>query len=423
MADEGWGMDGFGSGMVTPDGRRSKIRSQLEYGSAGAPGYDGPLIDPSMSDQEVADRLREFYYENSAAWANPQQRADAMNQYALEGSPGSTAYMGRFKEATDLLDPVTRKQKWAITDAEFLDAYAKDAEAQSMPAEVDTEFGSGSADLRAGRRRLLQSLTDNYEETRASPLAHPNHTGVLSSLIDPEKPIGWYGNRVNAFPAAAKMYVTAEEDMGLWPSEWDALAAGYGNSRANQRYRHYTNTPVLDLPSTASPDELRDRLYEVQGNQQIAAEPGARERWLMTHNYDPPEWLKRASDFAMDFIDPSLAVDAASIIGGLAKGAVKSGVKGLAPALRNAGKEVAPDVAVEGAFMGLAGNGDVNYGTEEDPRFTKSSKQLETAREQRRLNEIENMRLPPQYDDAYNRTLNQLKQREGVRGAMGGIRN
>lgn len=418
MADEGWGMDGFGSGMVTPAGRRSKIRSQLEYGSAGAPGYDGPLIDPSMSDQEVADRLREFYYENSSAWANPQQRADAMDQYAREGGSNPTAYSGKFKEATDLLDPETRKQKWAITDAEFLDAYAKDAAEQDTPVVDDTEFGSGSADSRRSRSKLLQSLTDNYDETRASPLAHPNQTGVLSHLVDPEKPVGWYGNRVNAFPAAAKMYVTAEAD-----TVPDALIDAYGNSRANQRYRHYTNTPVLDLPSTASPDELRDRLYQIQGKQQIAAEPGARERWLATHNYDPPEWLKRVSDFAMDFIDPSLVVDAASIIGGLAKGVAKTGLKGVMPAMRSAAKEISPDVAVEGAFMGLAGNGDVNYGTEENPRFTKSSKQLEAAREQRRLNEIENMRLPPQYDDAYNRTLNQLKQREGVRGAMGGIRN
>jgi hypothetical protein len=421
MADAGYNMDGFGAGMRTPDGRRSAIRSRLEMGALGNPEYNGPYIDPGMSDQEVADRLRGFYYENSGAWANEGQRSEARKEYALENPNASGPEVRkRLADSVDLLDPITRQNKQHLADSRFLEAYrvvddAK-AEANKPPSFLGELTAGDQARGVDAASRTLQQYTDDYDDTVKSPLAHPDDRGILSAITDPEKPVGWYMHRSNVYPAAYKMQNGSETPAllgGLLPSG-ESLGHAYGNAIATETHRQNTSSPVVGLPSDATPDQIRQRLAEIRRQQQLAQEPGARERYLRTNNYDPPEALKFASDLATDFLDPSAVVDAMSLAGLARKGIFKSA--------RSAALELAPDVAVETGFQAAVGNTDVNYGSPEDPRYMKTPEELATANNIRTRNE--SVRLPAERQQTYDDVIGVARNRDIRRhGLFGGPRN
>lgn len=394
MPDAGYNMDGFGAGYVTPDGRRAEIHSRLQHD------MNGPYVDPSlMSDEEIADALERHYQENSSAWANQGEFAEARKAYALDvpDTASSHEIMRRWSDSRNLLDPETRKNKQYDADAQLLRALAAVQNSKPTPPSNGLDALGYDNQLRGqyATEQKLQGLVDNYDAEVASPLVHSSRRGIMQTLVDPETNVGWYMGKANTAPEAHKMYLGGESD--TW---YDAFGNAIGNDTANRATRWMTETPVLDLNPESSVSERRAALDEMRARQSLAQAPQAHERWVRTTGSEPSKPVAFASDLALDYADLSLP---ATMLLPLGKAATAARAVGTRPALLSGLRELGADAVGDGVVETTLAAGLLPPGYY-DNKGVKTDEQLSAAKDQRNANEL--VRLP----DAMLRAQNDVRQ-------------
>lgn len=370
---------------MTPDQLRDSIRARW-IASGEVPG-----LSEDMSDREFAQALQDhFEYEQRGAWLNEQQRTDARLEY-LRSLPQDTHLSTFDKAVADsryLLDPITLRALPTLTDARFLGKYADAREGRQalneMYLDINPWTGGGAVDpMTVGvAEATLNQAAESYDADRVNRLGHPDDRELFDRMLDPESAAGYYLNRAGIIPNAYRMTWGGElpndgtmaESGGGWgngytpgaPSgSWllpssDAMAAAATNVSTNERHRPFTSTPVLDMPSNPtiakSGAAQRQNLARIREDQMVREAPAARERWIQTTGFDPPDWLAFTSDVAVDMMDPQAiggylfpAMAGARALGRMG-GSVLSN---LARNWKPIAMEVGPDVAVETGF-GLA---------------------------------------------------------------------
>lgn len=395
MPDAGYDMDGFGGGYATPEGRRAEILSRR------ANSLDGVYVDPSlMSDEEIASALEENYRSNLAGWKNPEEYAEARQEYALDVPPDARAeeIEQRYRDSARILDPISRRAKRDAVDAEFLRSLiaSKNTPAPTPPANgLDALTYDGAQRGKYATDKRAQSLTDSYEDDVASPLAPRRQGDEFDSLVDPETNVGWFMSRANVFPEAHKIYLGGESD-----SYYDALGQAVGNDTANRATRWMTENPVANLPDDATEDEVRQAVESMRYDQQLAQAPRGYERWKRTTGIDAPPALSFASDLSLDMLDasavPSYLMPGAAFAKNLISAPSRAAAKGtLLGGLRSGSRAAASDAAFEAGIM--AG---MTPPEAYSDKFVKDDEQLEHAKRARGRNET--VRLHPAVEESAN---------------------
>jgi hypothetical protein len=431
---------------MNPDSLRQAIRAKYVR-------MNPDLFYEDMSDADFAQNLHYLYDQSRGAWPSEEERTAARQRWLDENAAGADAndYMAMAKESRYLLDPDTREFQPILADARLMEKWAPYSEADRLlrqsiadgDPEDNPEAYAYAAANALEARYALQKTADEWEQVRTSPLAHPEDRELFDRMVDPESDAGWFLSRAGIIPNAYRYKLGGESpqeesDAALGPvASYLAGKMGYGakllpssravvdsasNVSAAEARRPYTATPVL---TDFSGD--RNNLGDVRGErirqltQQSQSEPPmARERWIKTTGFNPPDWLAFASDVAVDYIDPSAVADFAGPLASAVKSAARvggrAGMKGLA---RSAAMEVAPDVGVEVGFGAALSGGDPTY---EGGSLIKSDKELAESKDARRQNEY--VRLHPSREQFYNNAIAEAYRRPTkVRGLLGGIRN
>lgn len=370
---------------MTPDQLRDSIRARW-IASGQIPG-----LSEDMSDREFAQALQDhFDYEQRGAWLNDQQRTDARLEFLRQLPPDTpqNTFEKAVYDSRYLLDPITREALPTLTDARFLGKYADAREGRQalneMYLDINPWTAGGEVDpMTVGvAEATLNQAAESYDADRVNPLGHPDDRQLFDRMLDPESQVGYYLQRAGVIPNAYRMTWGGElpnddpmtEAGGGWgngytpgaPSgAWlfpsgDAMAAAATNVATNERHRPFTSTPVLNVPNNPtlarSGAAQRQNLERLRQDQMVREAPAARERWIRTTGFDPPDWLAFTSDVAVDMLDPqAIAGYAFPAVAGL-KALGRAGgslISNLARNWRPIAMEVGPDVAVETGF-GLA---------------------------------------------------------------------
>lgn len=416
---------------MSPEELRQQIRTKYKFPD-------------DKSDEDISRILLQEFERTRGAWRNENARSAARKAYVMSlpdtASPGT--FQQRVNESKFLLDPDTRAAMPLLADAIFLKTYTDRDAAEAKPKlprpAFTPPFGAyhSQGEIDAGRLQnlndKLQYLADNHEVISSGGVAHPDHRSFLMDSLDPESYTGWGLERMGQTPNAYRMALGGELPMayGVLPS-MDAMGAAGGNISANEKYRPFTATPVMDMPDDTPREEVNAERQRVQSEQRLAAPPQARERYMRTTGWNPPDWLAFASDVAVDYLDPSVVADFAFPVLGAVKRAARAAKTG-GMSLAKAGKslaadaawEVAPDVGIEAGFgAALAGEGDPTY---EGGSLVKSQSELEKANDIRKQNELS--RLPDSRTQFYNWARDEYrnpsrKPQTNAQKLLGGLRN
>lgn len=392
---------------MTPEELRQQIREK--YG-----------FPPEVSDADAARMLNDRFEDSRGAWRNEAARAAARKAYLME--VGDAISPGKFDEEVALsrvlVDPDTREAMPLLADSLFLSKYAeRDSLSQKpqTPPAYSPPFGAYlsqgviDASSLANAEKDLAYLTEHHDVISNGGFAHPEHRSLMHRALDPESATGQVLGRMGLIPESARMSLGGERRF----FNGDALGAAAGNLTAAEKYRAFTPTPVMELPDDTPREEINAARKQMRSEQSLAASPQARERWLKTTGWNPPDWLAFASDLAVDYLDPTVVADFAfPTLAAVKRGAkaFKGGLLGgLKATAKDVGLEIAPDVAVEtGVGFALTGD-DKAYGMENGkPRLVKNDEELKQANNIRQRNETERL---PEARQEFNTWASERKKR------------
>ena len=356
--------------------------------------------------QDNPEAVRDFLGMQMApvGWANSQQRADARAAYAIKGTDPEDM-RERWDKSRLLVDPNTQKaQEKYLRDFNLLRGLLRKDDPEKVKANyfapLDTqlapemlnfdgpsELGDGSPDIL--NTRLLASVPG----------------AVLRNLMDPESGAGWYMGRANLFPSMGK-YAGGGEAKDYS----EALGMAAGDLGFKEMHRMGSRVPVADLPSDATPAQIRSRVGGLAKQAPMVEAPQYKERYLRTVGYDPGPVVGFLSDLGYDFMDPSLLVDVAA---GPAKALINPTARAYMAAqgglLKNLMKqgagefvmEAATELPLAAAITAMVPSGGKAY----DDHDVKTPKELEQAKELRRQYELKHFGSQDPDEAAYNQVV------------------
>lgn len=245
-------------------------------------------------------------------WANDKQRADARAAYALEGKdPGDV--QSRWDESRLLVDPHTQKAQQAhLRNYRLLNGLLNKDDPGKVADEFAAPLNPRLAPEMINRNAQPDLLPEQARTAGDSLIFDPKAMfsagqALLQNLQDPESGAGWYMGRANLGPSMGK-YAGGGEAKDFS----DAIGMAAGDLGFKEMHRMTSRVPVADLPSDASPEEIRARVGELAGQAALIEAPQYKERYLRTQGYDPGPVVGFLSDLGYDFLDPSLLVDVAA---------------------------------------------------------------------------------------------------------------
>lgn len=292
-----------------------------------------------------------------SAWANPQERAAARQEYASAGETPAEVQK-RWGESAYLLDPRTYQYMQSFgRDLDFLSSERQQEEAASR--------------LTSPRRMLDANAVRHYDSSAGerlsgaggiSPFAMPRGyqrfdttiNAVLDNTSNPDVPLGNYMQASETVPNYLRMQGSGETDTSS--ESWRRAQAA---RLTNNRYRLTSPHPILDLPEGGSPKAIAQRIGELQAEIHSASVPFAEERWQRTTGWTPPGWMADAGDFGLSMVDPTVVLPAAKGVGALTNAA-----RGGAKAAKIAGSGWTGSV-IRNALSPAATNAAWDMGTEQ----------------------------------------------------------
>lgn len=348
------------------------------------------------------------------AWANPQERAEARKTYALKGVDSSDTE-ARWGRSQYLMDPATARVHQDIgRDRDFVSAVALAPQPRTelpppMPKKLrvfgeayDTPIDTDAGLEHAARQKEMRGALDRWDRSGKEGNLYRNSWrepntfnnrglagGLGNAISNSDSPLG-NAFQVNNLPFA---HLTSHFSGENGPNDALDVALTYINPllkelRSEQgthvgpigsqlhewrhRLNNHTNqSPVLDLPAGAAPQERAERLAELDALDDAAAQPDMLERSHRTLGWSPSPAVGDAADALMSMVDFTLPFS----LGG------KGWLRGL---MRDARQEQVVNGAINAA---LPGNQDRTYaqylfGTGEAPEI-KTPEQLAEAREAR----------------------------------------
>lgn len=355
--------------------------------------YNRHGIPPEASDEEAAQLIVQQALEaglidesgrSTGAWANPQERAEAQAAYARGNWEREDA-------AKYLMDPQT---------ADYMQNYQRDIDfldASNRQPDADVSAYTGTPDPVAFRQSAAKTALDGWDRSNSNPLSRnawnsPNYgnpnqfmDAVGEAITNPDLPVG------NAMYNLNIPYESMALKFGGEADSWsEAVQGARGNAGMAMRYRPNATSPILDLPSDASPEERSQRVRDLRTMNEQAAIPSAGERWQRTTGYTPPAPIADVGDLVMQMVDPTLLIP----IGGAAANIAKSGIRAAAkPAAAALARDFAQEQATgAGILAGLGGSDPSREWTGEGGYFDltppaaqiKDDEQLAAAKDARR---------------------------------------
>lgn len=327
-------------------------------------------VDPVAAAEQI-EKAASAARAGQSAWVNPEERAAAREAYARQGKT-SAEVKQRWADSIYLMDPRTQEymQKYG-RDADFLQSSAK-WKPHEPPKFYAGMSPSGPANIAA---HIENQSLDFYNRSKdGTPLyrtgvANANYErfgglggSVMDATSNPDLASGEYMQASEVLPNHLRMQGSGESK-----SENESWRAARAQQLAAGRYRMSSPAPILDLPAGATPQQIANRIREMQLELQSASVPMAEERWQRTTGWTPPGYLADAGDFGISMIDPTILIPATKGAGALtkaanvaAKGARLSGSGWIAPMVRKIAapvvKDAANDMMVEqGVGAGLMG--------------------------------------------------------------------
>lgn len=377
--------------------------------------YNRHGIPPEASDEEAAQLIVQQALEaglidesgrSTGAWANPQERAEAQASYVQGGGETAKDQWERRENAKYLMDPQT---------ADYMQNYQRDIDfldAANRQPDASVSAYTGSPDPVAFRQSAAKTALDGWDRSNSNPLSRnawnsPNYgnpnqfmDAVGEAITNPELPAGNVMYNLNIPYEAMALKFGGEADS--WS---EAVQGARGNANMAMRYRPNATSPILDLPSDASPEERSQRVRDLRTMNEQAAIPSAGERWQRTTGYTPPAPIADVGDLAMQMVDPTLLIPiggAAAKAGKVASKAAKIAGSGwtkpyMMQVAKNAGGGLANDFLMEqatgaGILAGLGGSDPSREWTGEGGYFDltppaaqiKDDEQLAAAKDARR---------------------------------------
>lgn len=244
-----------------------------------------------------------------SAWANPEERASAREEYARQGKTPAEVSK-RWNESTHLLDPRTYQ---------YMQNFGRDIDF------LQSELGSQKASetLRTPRRMLDANSIRAYDSNRGERLSgagglnpasvvngYQRFDTVANAALDntsnPDVPLGNYMVASETVPNHIRLEGSGETDTS--GQSWQRAQA---NRLANNRYRINSPHPIADLPAGATEKDIARRIAELQQEVVDASVPMADERWKRTAGFVPAGWISDAGDLAITMVDPTVLIPAA----------------------------------------------------------------------------------------------------------------
>jgi hypothetical protein len=388
----------------TSFGRADAIRAEIFRRHKIPPGT--PIGEALGLIQQRADMRSKLGVDGGepSAWANPDERAAAREDYALQGK-NPAEVQKRWDESTHLLDP---------RSYQYMQNFGRDLD--FLMSEAEQQLASGR--LKSPRRMLDANAIRHYDSNkgerlsapgglRANPLAMPSGyasmggfgAAVLDNVSNPDIPLGNYMAASEVVPNTLRMQGSGESD-----SLGESYRRAQAQRLAQNRYRLASPHAILDMPSGSTSAEIADRLRSLRQEVADASVPLADERWQRTVGWTPPGFVSDAGDFFISMVDPTVVFPAAKGAGALAN-AAKAGSKAakiagsgwMRPAVQAAagpavkdlawdgGIEQATGAALQGTTGGLEGRSSRQYllgGGEKGKDFAyKTDAQVAEARE------------------------------------------
>lgn len=364
--------------MATPEEiRAAGIRKDI-YARHGIPEGTDPKEAVGLIEMNAAKAGAQ-----PSAWANPEERAAAREQYASAGKTPDEVQK-RWDDSIYLMDPQTQQYRQGYArDAEFLDRLGvKDARDPAVEAWTGPVDPAGLAAART------QDAVQAWDQTNSNPLFRDSWASsgwadqgsVLANLVNnPDLPTGRLVNMSNI-----PYNFLAMQGSGETASAGDSWRTAVGEYQSASRNRPHSAAPILDLPSGATPEQRAARLAELQKEAVTAAVPDSGERWLRTQGYVPAPVLRDAGDAALATLDGTQLIPGLTLGKTAAKGAARAAAAGVA-------RDMATDAGVSAGIMagfaqkpGRTWSQYLGLSPEDDGAVTlKSPQQVEEANEAR----------------------------------------
>lgn len=335
-------------------------------------------------------------------WANPEERAAAREAYAREGKTPAEVNK-RWGESIYLLDPRTYQHMQRFgRDLDFLGAVDQqvkegaDKAAAPRGAWDQQADPTGIGDWRqiakgyeaGAAQQAKQAALDLYDRSKGERLYRSNigqanyqryggaAQGLVNATSNPDIPLGNYMAFSETVPNYLRMQGSGETDTS--EESWERAQA---NRMAANRYRLLSPSPILDLPTGATSQDIGRRIAELTKEVAAASVPSSDERWQRTAGWTPPGAVSDTLDFFVSWADPTSLVPlarGASALATSARAAAKgAGIAGrgwikpiakkaVSPALSDlkwdAGIEQAVGHPMMGALGGMTGRSWQQYG-------------------------------------------------------------
>jgi hypothetical protein len=332
--------------VATPEEIRAAEITKEIYARHGIP--EG--TDPTVAAEMIGSMAEGAWGAQPSAWANPEERAAAREQYALGGSSPQEV-QDRWEKSIYLVDPEThRYQQNFARDQQFLDRVGVgDEQDPAVTAWTGPANPERLRQARAGEAVAAWNQTENnplYRDNwfssgwalQDSPIA-----GVGGAITNPDTALGAGMTFMNIPFDFLAMHGSNESKTAN--DSW-RTAAGLYKTAMNNRLN--SPAPILDLPSGATVQERAARLKELQQQAATGAVPSSAERWKRTSGFVPPPFIRDAGDAFLATLDGTQLIPGVAFGKAAAKGAATAAAKGAA-------KDMAFDAATSTAITaGLA---------------------------------------------------------------------
>jgi hypothetical protein len=264
-----------------------------------------------------------------AGWANPEERANARAEYAKVGSTPDEVQK-RWEESIYLVDPATH---------EFNQRYLRDKEfLERMTGDV------GSAVTAWDKTNNNPLYRNNWRDSGGWKAQEGVVPALVNAATNPDLAGGQMLNMSNV-----PYDFLAMQGSGESPSAGLSLQTALGGYRSATNNRQFSQAPILDLPSSASPAERAARLRALQEETSTAAVPESGERWMRTTGLLPPPVVRDTGDAVLATLDGTQLIPGATLAKAPVKGAVKSLGKRMAT-------DMATDATVSSGLMAFLGS-------------------------------------------------------------------
>lgn len=319
--------------MATPDQIRANAILKDIYARHSIP--EG--TDPITAMQMVQAASEGSWGSQPSAWANPDERAAAREQYALRGGDDPNAVQKRWDESVYLVDPETDKyQQNYGRDTQFLGRMAEGMVVPPTPPTFWDVLKSGGT-VPDSRNMNREYALQKWDQSNSSPLYRDNFASsgweqqdstagtVVNAISNPDLAGGKGMNAMNI-----PYEFLAMQGSGEAKTTGDSWRTAVGNYKTLSNNRLGTPAPILDLPSNATVQERAARLKELQEQASAGAVPDSAERWKRSLGVVPPPVIRDAGDAFLATLDGTQLIPGMAVGKTVAKNAARSAAKGVA---------------------------------------------------------------------------------------------